>query len=99
MARVPHGYHDFATIERDLKAGGFSAAPTFSTVTARSHAASPRVPALALCQGTPVRSEIEARDTSRLDAATDLAEQAISLRFGAGEVEGKIQAHIVTVER
>ena len=98
MARVPHGYHDFAAIERDLREGGFSAAPMFSTVTARSRAASPRVPALALCQGTPVRSEIEARDKSKLEAATDLAEQAISLRFGAGEVEGKIQAHIVTVE-
>ena len=24
MARVPHGYHDIATIRRDLAAGGFS---------------------------------------------------------------------------
>ena len=98
MARVPHGYHDFVTIEQDLKAGGFSEAPTFSTVTARSQAASPRIPALALCQGTPVHSEIEARDKSMLDAATDIAEQAMTFRFGSGPVDGKIQAHVVAVK-
>ena len=27
LARTPHGYHDLATIERDLKQGGFTASP------------------------------------------------------------------------
>ena len=52
---------------------------------------------MAYCQGTPLRSEIEARDASRLAEATDVAEQAIARRFGRGAVDGKIQAHVVTV--
>jgi SAM-dependent methyltransferase len=98
MARIPHGYYDRSTIERDLEDGGFRASPQISTVAARSHAASPRVPAIAYCQGTPLRNEIEARDTSRLGQATDIAAGAIAQRFGLGAVDGKIQAHIVTIE-
>ena len=99
MARTPHGYHDRATIERDLANGGFTASPKISTVAARSRATSPQVPAIAYCQGTPLRSEIEARDASRLGEATDIAAKAIAQRFGTGTVDGKIQAHIVTIER
>jgi SAM-dependent methyltransferase len=97
MARTPHGYHDRRTIERDLAYGGFPSAPEITTVEARSQAASARIPAIAYCQGTPVRSEIEARDASRLDEATDAAEQALARRFGTGAVDGKIQAHVVVV--
>ena len=99
MARTPHGYYDHATITRDLKAGGFSASPQFHTVAARSREASARVPAIAYCQGTPLRSEIEARDKSRLAEATNVAAQAIAQRFGSGAVDGKIQAHVITIER
>jgi len=42
--------------------------------------------------------EIEARDASRLGEATELAAEAIAQRFGRGAVDGKIQAHIVTIE-
>ena len=98
MARTPHGYHDVAAIERDLRDGGF-VSPQIDTVPARSIAASPRVPAVAYCQGTPLRNEIEARDKTRLGEATDRATSAISERFGRGPVDGKIQAHIVAVER
>jgi hypothetical protein len=45
-----------------------------------------------------MRNEIEARDASRLGEATDVAADAIAQRFGRGPVDGKIQAHIVTVE-
>jgi SAM-dependent methyltransferase len=99
MVRTPHGYHDRAAIERDLAAGGFSATPETATVTARSRAASPRIPAIAICQGTPLRAEIEARDPARLGEATDVAEKAIAARFGAGAVDGKIQAHVVVVQK
>ena len=99
MARTPHGYHDHSTIERDLKGGGFTASPQIITVTARSQANAPRIPAIAYCQGTPLRIEIETRDASRLGEATDIAAQAIAHRFGQGPVEGKIQAHVVTVEK
>ena len=99
MARTPHGYHDLALIERDLAQGGFAAAPQVTTVAAHSRATSPRVPAVAYCQGTPLRNEIEARDGSRLAEATDVAAEAIARRFGRGHVDGKIQAHVITIER
>lgn len=98
LARTPHGYFDGSTITRDLANAGFTAAPHISTVAARSRAESPRVPAVAYCQGTPLRNEIEARDASRLGEATDLAAEAIAQRFGRGIVDGKIQAHVVAIE-
>ena len=99
MARTPHGYHDRAVIERDLQVGSFTASPQIATVTARSQASTPRIPAIAYCQGTPWRNEIESRDASRLGEATDRVAEAIARRFGSGPVDGKIQAHVVTVER
>jgi SAM-dependent methyltransferase len=99
LARTPYGYHERGAIERDLAGGGFSAPPRIETVAARSRAASPRIPAVAFCQGTPLKNEIEARDASRLDEATDAAAEAIAKRFGAGAVDGKMQAHVVTIER
>ena len=99
LARTPHGYHDVAAIARDLAAGGFERAPTFTTLAARSRADAPRTPAFAYCQGTPLRGEIEARDASRLEEATTVATAAIARRFGDGPVDGKIQAHVVTIER
>ncbi len=98
MARVPHGYHDPSVIERDLAAGGFTKPARIETVAARSRAASARVPAIAYCQGTPLRSEIEARGAARLDEATDAAEKALARRFGAGPVDGKIQARVIAIE-
>jgi SAM-dependent methyltransferase len=99
MARTPHGYHDRSIIERDLANGGFTASPTIDTVAKRSKAASPRDPAIAYCHGTPLRNEIEARGAARLDEATDVAAKAIAQRFGTGAVDGKIQAHVVSVEK
>ncbi len=99
MVRIPHGYYDVLTIERDLAAGGFTAHPAVETIAVRSRADSARIPAIAICQGTPMRSEIEARDPSRLGEATDVAAAALAKRFGTGPVDGKIQAHIVTIER
>jgi ubiquinone/menaquinone biosynthesis C-methylase UbiE len=98
LARTPHGYHDVGTIERDLAAAGFQSAPQIVTVAARSRAQSPRIPAIAYCQGTPLRGEIEARDASRLTEATDVAAKAIAERFGTGAVDGQIQAHVVIVD-
>jgi hypothetical protein len=99
LARTPYGYHDRQAIARDLDTGGFTAAPEFITLAAPSQADSPRIPAIAFCQGSPLRNEIEARDPTRLGEATDAATEAIAQRFGAASVDGKIQAHIVTVER
>jgi SAM-dependent methyltransferase len=98
LARTPHGYHDLRIIERDLANGGFIASPQVDTMAARSRATSSRDPAIAYCQGTPLRNEIETRDASRLGEATDIAAEAIGKRFGRCAVDGKIQAHIVTIE-
>ena len=99
MARIPHGYNDPATITRDLAAGGFTTLPEIVTLKKRSRAKSPRDAAIAKCQGTPVRNEIEALDASRLEEATDVAAEAMARRFGRGEIDGKMQAHVVTVVR
>ena len=94
MARTPHGYHDRALIRGELEAAGFSAV-TIETRAEQSRASSPRIPALAYCQGTPLRNEIEARDPGRLEAATDYVASAIASRHGSGEVAAKIQAHVI----
>jgi SAM-dependent methyltransferase len=98
LARTPHGYYTRPTIERDLASGGFAASAQIATIAARSRATSAGIPAIAYCQGTPLRNEIEAGGASRLGEATDLAAEAIAQRFGRGPVDGKIQAHIVTIE-
>jgi SAM-dependent methyltransferase len=99
LARTPHGYHHLPTVERDLARGGFTAQADISTASARSRANSPRDPAIAYCQGTPLRGEIEARGAARLAEATEIAARAIARRFGDGAVEGKIQAHVIAIER
>jgi SAM-dependent methyltransferase len=99
LARLPHGYHDVSAIAGDLTRGGFTRAPEFTTLTMRSRADSPSGPAVAYCQGTPLRNEIEARDASRVVAATEAATAAIASRFGPAAVDGKIQAHIIAVDR
>ncbi|MGF6597427.1 SAM-dependent methyltransferase [Paraburkholderia sp. GAS448] len=98
LARTPHGYHERQVIEQDLRLGGFRAEPAFQTVASRSRAASARIPAIAYCQGTPLRNEIEARGRNELSRAIDVCTAATAGKFGPGPVDGKIQAHIVTME-
>jgi SAM-dependent methyltransferase len=74
FARVPFGYHDKARIEADLRAAGFTdiAAETVektSRVVARDAAKG-------LCEGTPLRAEIEER--GRLEAAVAAAAAALA---------------------
>ena len=96
MARTPHGYHDKDAIVRDLSKGGLGK-PEIITLAARSVAPSYRDPAIAYCQGSPLRNEIEARAASRLAEATEVVAEAIAARYGRGAVDAKIQAHIVSV--
>src|SRR5262245_28255247 len=95
MARIPHGYHDVETIRAELTAAGFKEIST-ATVDGKSRASSPRDPAIAYCEGTPLRNEIEARDASRLEEATKTAAEALERRFGKGPIEGRIRAHVIT---
>ncbi|HET7166173.1 MAG TPA: methyltransferase domain-containing protein [Pseudolabrys sp.] len=98
MARTPHGYHDVDQIRADLKAAGF-ANVSVDAMDARSKAPSPRDAAIAYCQGTPLRNEIEARDASRLEEATAKAAEALARRFGNGAVDGRIRALVITAPR
>jgi ubiquinone/menaquinone biosynthesis C-methylase UbiE len=95
MARIPHGYNDQDQIRSDLKAAGF-ADVTIDAVEHRSRAPSPREAAIAYCQGTPLRSEIEARGAPGLEAATEVASEALARRFGSGAVDGKIRALVIS---
>jgi SAM-dependent methyltransferase len=99
LPRTPHGYHDRSTIERDLVAGGFTTRAQFTTVQERSRASSPEVPAIGFCLGTPVRNELEARDAARSGEAIGAATEAIANRFGRTAVDGRIQAHVVGIEK
>jgi ubiquinone/menaquinone biosynthesis C-methylase UbiE len=94
LARTPHGYHDTALIQSELEQAGFSSV-VIETRSDQSRASSPRDPAVAYCQGTPLRSEIEARAADRLEAATDHAASSIAKKHGSGEVAAKIQAHVI----
>jgi SAM-dependent methyltransferase len=95
MARTPHGYFDRELIARDLAAAGFGAPPVIETVTARSRAPSAQAVAVAYCQGTPLRNEIETRSADGLADATRACAQALEARFGSGAVDGQIQALVV----
>jgi SAM-dependent methyltransferase len=99
MARVPHGYHDLAVVAADLARSGFTRSPSFTRLAVRSRATSPSIPAIAYCQATPLRNELEARGSSCLNDATAAATAALAKRFGGDVVDGKIQAHIIAVER
>ena len=94
MARTPHGYHELALIRSDLAKVGFKYA-TIETVKAQSRAPSARDVALAYCQGTPLRNEIETRGPGRLEEATDHAAALIAERHGGGGISAKIQAHVI----
>lgn len=97
FGRVPHGYYDHSAIAADLLSGGFVGEPSFETVTFRSRAASPLEATTALCQGTPLRNELESRSGATLAEATAACAAAIAETFGDGPVDGKIQAQVVVV--
>ena len=94
LARTPHGYYDTALIRSELEKAGFSNV-VIETRAEQSRASSPRHPAVAYCQGTPLRNEIEARDAAKLQLATDYAASTIADRHGGGGVAAKIQAHVI----
>jgi ubiquinone/menaquinone biosynthesis C-methylase UbiE len=99
MVRTPHGYHDYNLIRKDLAHAGFTSTPEIVTVEARSKATSNQIPAIAYCQGTPFKNEIDSRDASKMQEAINASATAIGKRFGYENIEGKIQAHVVTVEK
>jgi hypothetical protein len=98
LARTPHGYHDVERVRAELNAAGFTKI-SVESIDHLSKASSPRDPAIAYCQGTPLKNEIEARDASLLEEATKQATEALAHRFGSGTIEGRIRAFVVTAIR
>jgi SAM-dependent methyltransferase len=102
MARVPHGYFDEDAIRADLQRGGFAGVASIEPLGLPTTAPSPRDAAVAICQGSPLRNEIEARSESggavSLERATDGATAAVAARYGAGEVVAPSRAYLVMVE-
>ena len=93
--RVPFRYHDVGMIERDLLDAGFTDVE-FETVELPSRAACARHAAIALVQGTPVRSDIEQIDASMLGEATEAAAKALRQYEGPDGFEAPMSARLVT---
>jgi ubiquinone/menaquinone biosynthesis C-methylase UbiE len=96
LARVPFGYHDKARIEADLRAAGFASVEC-ETVAKRSRGAAREI-APGLCQGSPLRAEIEARAPGRLEEATQAAVAALVRRHG-DPVDAAMSAHVFAARR
>jgi ubiquinone/menaquinone biosynthesis C-methylase UbiE len=97
LARTPHGHGAPAEIEADVRAAGFERC----VLTQRddvSPAAGPDLPAVAYCQGTPLRNEIEAREPGGLERATAAATAAVRARYGDGPMEARISAVVVAAD-
>jgi ubiquinone/menaquinone biosynthesis C-methylase UbiE len=98
IERVPFGYFDPDRIRGEVQQAGFETVE-IDVVDKVSRAPSPRELAIGLCQGTPLRAEIEARAPERLDEITAKATEAISGRFGASSFENRMSALVVTAWR
>lgn len=96
--RTPFGHFDAAVIRAQLETAGFSRIE-IEEVDKVSFASSAEHAAIGLCQGTPLRSEIEARDPTGLERATAAATRAIEARFGQGKIENRMRAVVATAVR
>jgi SAM-dependent methyltransferase len=94
LRRTPFGYNDPALIRDDLAAAGFSGVE-IETVRCESQGSASDA-ALGLCQGSPLRAEIEARAPERLAEATEAAAAAIRALGGGEQVSLPMMALIVT---
>jgi ubiquinone/menaquinone biosynthesis C-methylase UbiE len=98
LARTPHGQHDTAPLEAQLRTAGFRTTAV-ETLTLQSKSPSALSVAVGYCQGTPMQNEIEAHGTGAVAAATEVAAAAIAARYGSGPVTGQIRAHLITAIR
>lgn len=95
FSRTPHGYSDPGRIERELQEAGFSDI-NIETVERRSDPISAADAAVGICQGSPLRNEIEERDPGRLDEATRAATGALHRIATGGNLDSRLTAHVVT---
>ncbi len=98
LERTPHGYADPDRILGEVEQAGFESVE-IDEVEKTSLAPSPREPAIGLCQGSPLRAEIEARAPGRLEEITARATEVLAERFGTSSVENRMLAFVVTARR
>lgn len=94
LTRTPHGYHDVGVIKAEVLEAGFKNVE-IQTVANESRADTPRIAAVAYCQGTPLRNELEIRSPLLLEEITATVTADLAHRFGPGPVVGKIQGHVI----
>ena len=93
LARVPYAHADVRPILDQLAAAGFGVVEV-ETVTASSPARGARDIATAFCLGTPLRHELERLGPTALPESIDCCTREFERRFGAGSIEGRMQAHV-----
>jgi ubiquinone/menaquinone biosynthesis C-methylase UbiE len=98
LARTPYGHHDTQAILNELGEAGFHRTDV-ETVPLRGAALSYRDPAVGLCQGSPLKKEIESRGSLDIAEVTDRAAEALADRYGRGPIEVDLRAHVVTAFR
>ena len=91
------GVGDGGRIMADLRAAGFTDI-TVEVVTRQSQAPDAKHAAVAVCQGTPLRMEIVARDADSLDRVTDLVGAHLIQSFGTGPIVAKTKALVVVAK-
>lgn len=89
--RTPHGYFDVAAITATLTEAGFATVAS-EKATLPCRAPSAEQVAVAMCQGTPLRPEIEQRAPGRLEEVTAKVASALAQSFGKGPVETTMRA-------
>lgn len=89
LARTPYGHAQDDVLESEIRAAGFSAVEIRHVDgICRTNAHNG---AIAVCEGTPLRGEIEKHPTMTLERACHLAEAALRERYGDGEFEAPMR--------
>ena len=96
VRRTPHGHFDTGQIERDLDAAGFREVG-FEVVGGASRTTA-QDGAVAYCQGTPIRGDID-RSSLSVERATAIAAAALEERFGTGTFDAPTRWIEVTARR
>lgn len=97
LRRTPHGYSDETAIRSQLDAAGFGDVQVqLCDGTSRT---TPHDGAVAYCQGTPLRGEIEQHPSLSLEEATEIAQEALERRFGSGIFDAPTRWLQVTAHR
>jgi len=97
VTRTPFGYFDADAIRADVESAGFGRVEL--EVVEKVSRGTAEQAATGLCQGTPLRSEIEQRDAARLEEATAAVRDALVARFGPGSFDNHMSALVVSAWR